>query len=85
MYVKAYNGLRTRAQNATLPVEYNQSLDRATGLMQKAMQLPLEGDADFSTIDFRLETATIVQDVAKLKARLAIYCSIRLTLGIRNC
>lgn len=68
MYVRAYNTLRARAQSA-LPAHYGKHLEHAAALMDKAMQLPLEGDADIATIDFRLETATLLKNVVKLRVR----------------
>lgn len=68
MYVRAYDTIRARAQSAP-PAQYGKHVEHAAGLMDKAMQLPLEGDADIATIDFRLEIATLLKGVAKLRVR----------------
>lgn len=67
MYVEAYNQIRSRAGNNATAREYNTCLSQATSLMSKAMRLPLDGDADIATIDFRIEVATLMQNSDKLK------------------
>lgn len=69
MYASAYEKLRNEAQSEGDNAQFQLCLARAGAVLQKSLQLPLDGNVEVSSIDFRLQLAVIMQDVPKLLVR----------------